>query len=141
MQSVELPMAFLCMFCKPRWFPFSFMLSCWCSIHRVRTLFFDSSIYFPLHELSNLTEILLVEYLVAVWACFIVSIFSVIFVLFLLFFSLLYFMTKFFKSCLLWPFSTNISIKNVSASLIYFSEHIEWALWRKPLNTFLMMLG
>ena len=32
---------------------FPFILSCWCSIHRVRTLFFDSPIYFPLYEQSN----------------------------------------------------------------------------------------
>ena len=39
------------------------------------------------------------------------------------------------------PFQSNISIKNVSPSLIYFSEHIKCALWRKPLNTLLMALG
>ena len=38
-------------------------------------------------------------------------------------------------------FTTNISIKNFSSFLIYFLEHIECALWRKPLNTLLMMLG
>ena len=32
---------------------FPLILSCWCSMHRVRTLFFDSPIYFPLHEQSN----------------------------------------------------------------------------------------
>ena len=34
-------------------FHFSLMLSCWCSIYCVRTLFFDSPIYFQLHEKSN----------------------------------------------------------------------------------------
>ena len=32
---------------------FTHMLSCWCSMHRVSTLFLDSPIYFPLHEQSN----------------------------------------------------------------------------------------
>ena len=32
---------------------FPLMLFCWCSMHRVRTLFFESPIYFPLHEQSN----------------------------------------------------------------------------------------
>ena len=32
---------------------FPLMLSCWCSMHRVRTLFFESPKYFPLHEQSN----------------------------------------------------------------------------------------
>ena len=32
---------------------FPLMLSCWCSMHRMRTLFFDSPIYFPLHDQSN----------------------------------------------------------------------------------------
>ena len=30
-----------------------FMLSCWCSIHHVNTIFFDSLMYVPLHEQSN----------------------------------------------------------------------------------------
>ena len=60
--------------------------------------------------------------------------------LLLLFFLLFYSVTKFFKSCLLWPFSTNISIKTFSSFLIYFSDHIECALWRTPLNTLLRML-
>ena len=34
-------------------FHFLFMLSCWWSLHRVSTFFFDSSIYFPLHKQSN----------------------------------------------------------------------------------------
>ena len=116
---------------------------------------------------------LLFDYLVADWVCFFgrefvvdffqtwrqyLSLFSsthvllldwclesrVIFVIVLIIFSLLHFITKFFKSCLLWPFSTNISIKQFSSSLIYFSEHIECALWRNTLeytlNTLLMML-
>ena len=32
---------------------FRLILSCWCSMHHVRTPFFDSPIYFPLHEHSN----------------------------------------------------------------------------------------
>ena len=32
---------------------FPHILSCWCSMHHVRTLFFDSLLYFPLHEQSN----------------------------------------------------------------------------------------
>ena len=32
---------------------FPLMLSCWCSMHCVRSVFFDSPIYFPLHEQSN----------------------------------------------------------------------------------------
>ena len=32
---------------------FPLMLFCWCSLHRVSTLFLDSRIYFPLHEQSN----------------------------------------------------------------------------------------
>ena len=117
---------------------------------------------------------LLVDYLVADWVCFFgrefvvdffqtwkqyLSLFSsthvllldwclesrVIFVIVLIIFFLLHFITKFFKSCLLWSFSTNISIKQFSSSLIYFSQHIECALWRNTLeytlNTLLMMLG
>ena len=55
MQPVELSMSFFCMFCSLRWFPFSthIPLSCWCSMRRVSTLFFDPPIYFPLHEQSN----------------------------------------------------------------------------------------
>ena len=53
----------------------------------------------------------------------------------------LYFITKFFKSCFLGPFSTNISIEKFSSFLNYFSKHIECALWRKPLNTFSMAWG
>ena len=121
------------------------------------------------HCMSNLTNILLVDYLVVVWVCFFLtenllqifpnvkaisvpiflnshfifglmlgiqgnffrflySQFSVLFSwLFLLFFLLLCFITNFFKSCLLWPFSTKISSKKFSSSLIHFSEHIECA--------------
>ena len=32
---------------------FPLMLSCWCSMHHVRTLFFDLPIYLPLHKQSN----------------------------------------------------------------------------------------
>ena len=53
MESVELSMAFFCMFCSPRWSPFSTHATCWCSMHRVKTLFFDSPIYLLLHEQSN----------------------------------------------------------------------------------------
>ena len=42
-----------CMFCSSRWFPFPLILSCWCPMHRVRTLFFHSPIYFPLHKQSS----------------------------------------------------------------------------------------
>ena len=44
---------------------------------------------------------------------------------------------SFSKVVSLWPFSSNISIKNIS--LIYFSEHMKCALWKKPLNTLLML--
>ena len=53
MESVELSMAFFCMFCSPRWSPFSTHATCWCSMHRVKTLFFESPIYLLLHEQSN----------------------------------------------------------------------------------------
>ena len=56
-------------------------------------------------------------------------------------FSWLCSITKFSKSCLLWPFYTNISTEKFSSSLICFSQHIECALWRKPLNTRFMVLG
>ena len=135
------------------------------------------------HCTSNLTDILLVDYLVVVLVCsfdrqfradffptwkqylsqffwfhvlfldwclesqvttseFYILDFQFLFLwLSLLFFLLLYFITKFFQCCLLWPFSTNILIKNCSCSLIYFLEHIECAMWRKSFNTILMMLG
>ena len=53
MEPVELPMAFFRMFCSPHDSPFPLMLPCWCSMHRVSTLFFDLQIYLPLHEQSN----------------------------------------------------------------------------------------
>ena len=126
------------------------------------------------HCMSNLTDILLVDYLVVVWACFFWQrvccrffpdmktislpiflnsrfLFGLMFRihnnffrfswLFLLFFLLLYFIIKFFKSCLVWPFSTNTSIENFYSSFICFSEHIECALWRKPLKALLIVLG
>ena len=62
-------------------------------------------------------------------------------VIFIILLFLLYCTTKLFKSCLLWVFSTNISIKNFSSFLICFSKHIECALWKKPLNTLLVVLG
>ena len=37
----------------PDVFHFPLMLSCWCSMHRVSSLFFNSPIYFPLQEQSN----------------------------------------------------------------------------------------
>ena len=41
--------------------------------------------------------------------------------LFLLFFLLFYFITKFFKSCLSWPLSKNILIKNFPSSSFFFT--------------------
>ena len=34
-------------------FQLPFMLSCWCSMQRINTLFFDLAIYLPLEEQSN----------------------------------------------------------------------------------------
>ena len=48
---------------------FPLMLSCWCSMHRVRTLFSFSTCQYISHCLSNLTDILLVDYLVVDWVC------------------------------------------------------------------------
>ena len=146
---------------------FPLILSCWCSMHRVRTLFFDSPIYFPLHEQTNwytpgwlfgsslgllfwqriccrfFPDAKAISFPIFLNSCFIFGLmfgiqgnffrflysqFSVLFSwLFLLLFLLLCFITNFFKSCLLWPFSTKISSKKFSSSLIHFSEHIECA--------------
>ena len=48
---------------------FPLMLSCWCSMHRVRTLFFILTCQYISHCLSNLTDIVLVDYLVVDWVC------------------------------------------------------------------------
>ena len=53
MQSVELFMPFFSIICSPRCSHFLLMLSCWCTMHCVSTLLFDSPIYFSLHKQSN----------------------------------------------------------------------------------------
>ena len=65
MQPVESPMAFFCMFCRPRWFSFS--------THAILLMFYSlckTALFWLVNIFPIARNILPVDYLVVVWVCF-----------------------------------------------------------------------